>query len=119
VAYNLEHGIDPTPLRKKINDITDLLAREDADTAELLGGGGRQSSRGKAPVPGFGSRRAPQDERSRLAGAAAGELTGLIQELTDQMHAAAGELQFELAARLRDEISGLKRELRAMRAATD
>jgi len=119
VAYNLEHGIDPTPLRKKINDITDLLAREDADTAELLGGGGRQSSRGKAPVPGFGSRRAPHDDRSRLAGAAAGELTGLIQELTDQMHAAAGELQFELAARLRDEISGLKRELRAMRAATD
>ncbi|GEL93622.1 excinuclease ABC subunit UvrB [Cellulomonas composti] len=118
VAYNTANGIDPQPLRKKIGDITDLLAREDADTAELLGGGGRQSSRGKAPVPGFGSKGAPRDERTRLVGAAAGDLAGLIQELTDQMHAAAGELQFELAARLRDEISGLKKELRQMHAAT-
>jgi excinuclease ABC subunit B len=118
VAYNTEHGIDPTPLRKKINDITDLLAREDADTEVLLGGGGRQSSRGKSPVPGFASNRVPRDERSRLAGAAAGDLADLIQELTAQMHAAAGELQFELAARLRDEISGLKKELRQMQAAT-
>ncbi|MBN9327304.1 MAG: excinuclease ABC subunit B [Cellulomonas sp. 73-145] len=118
VAYNREHGIDPTPLRKRINDITDLLAREDADTAELLGGAGRQASRGKAPVPGFGSRRGPQDERTKLVGAAAGELAELIQDLTDQMHAAAAELQFELAARLRDEISGLKKELRQMQAAT-
>ncbi|MDM7831077.1 excinuclease ABC subunit UvrB [Cellulomonas edaphi] len=118
IAYNLENGIDPTPLRKKIGDITDLLAREDADTAELLGGAGRQASRGKAPVPGFGSKGAPRDERTRLTGAAAGELAGLIQDLTDQMHAAAGELQFELAARLRDEISGMKKELRQMQAAT-
>ncbi|AEI12138.1 excinuclease ABC subunit UvrB [Cellulomonas gilvus] len=117
VAYNLANGIDPTPLRKKIGDITDLLAREDADTAELLGGGGRQTSRGKAPVPGFGSRVA-HDDRTRLTGAAAGELASLIQDLTEQMHAAAGELQFELAARLRDEISGLKKELRGMQAAT-
>ncbi len=117
VTYNTEHGIDPTPLRKKINDITDLLAREDADTAQLIGGAGRQASRGKAPVPGFGSR-APQDDRTKLVGAAAGDLADLIQELTDQMHAAAAELQFELAARLRDEIAGLKRELRDMRAAT-
>ncbi|MBO9567480.1 MULTISPECIES: excinuclease ABC subunit UvrB [Cellulomonas] len=118
IAYNLEHGIDPQPLRKRIGDITDMLAREDADTAELLGGGGRQASRGKAPVPGFGSRNAPHDERTRLTGAAAHELADLIQQLTDQMHAAAGELQFELAARLRDEISGLKKELRQMQAAT-
>lgn len=118
IAYNAERGIDPQPLRKKIGDITDLLAREDADTAELLGGAGRQASRGKAPVPGFGSKGAPRDERTRLTGAAAGELAGLIQELTEQMHAAAGELQFELAARLRDEISGLKKELRQMQAAT-
>jgi len=122
LAYNAEHGIDPTPLRKKIGDITDLLAREDADTAELLGGAGRQASRGKAPVPGLGSKGggkgAARDERTRLAGVAASELAGLIQDLTDQMHAAAGELQFELAARLRDEISDLKKELRQMHAAT-
>ncbi|MBD8058909.1 excinuclease ABC subunit UvrB [Cellulomonas sp. JH27-2] len=118
IAYNRENGIDPQPLRKKIGDITDLLAREDADTAELLGGAGRQASRGKAPVPGFGSKGAPRDERTRLTGAAASDLAGLIQDLTDQMHAAAGELQFELAARLRDEISGMKKELRQMQAAT-
>jgi len=118
MAYNLAHGIDPTPLRKKIGDITDLLAREDADTAELLGGAGRQASRGKAPVPGFGSKGGPRDERTRLTGAAASELADLIHDLTEQMHAAAGELQFELAARLRDEISGLKKELRQMQAAT-
>src|SRR3954452_17105396 len=51
VAYNLERGVDPMPLRKKIADITDLLNREDEDTASLLGSG-RQRSRGKAPVPG-------------------------------------------------------------------
>jgi excinuclease ABC subunit B len=118
IAYNTERGIDPQPLRKKIGDITDLLAREDADTAELLGGAGRQASRGKAPVPGLGSKAGPPTERTKLVGAAAGELADLIQELTDQMHVAAGELQFELAARLRDEISGLKKELRQMHAAT-
>jgi excinuclease ABC subunit B len=118
LAYNREKGIDPTPLRKKIADVTDLLAREDADTDALLGGAGRQSSRGKAPVPGFGSRAQHKDERTRLVGAAASDLAGLIQELTDQMHAAAAELQFELAARLRDEIAGLKKELRQMHAAT-
>lgn len=117
IAYNLEHGIDPQPLRKRIGDITDMLAREDADTAELLGGAGRQASRGKSPVPGLGSR-AGGDDRVRLTGAAAHDLADLIQQLTDQMHAAAGELQFELAARLRDEISGLKKELRQMQSAT-
>ncbi|MDR3068866.1 MAG: UvrB/UvrC motif-containing protein, partial [Cellulomonas sp.] len=114
VAFNTEHGIDPTPLRKKIGDITDLLAREDADTAELLGSG-RTTSRGTSPVPRAG---VPADERRRLVGAAAGDLAGLIGELTDQMHAAAAELQFELAARLRDEIADLKRELRQLRSAT-
>jgi len=118
IAYNLEHGIDPQPLRKRIGDITDMLAREDADTADLLGGAGRQASRGKAPVPGLGSRGVATDERSRLTGAAAHDLADLIQQLSDQMHAAAGELQFELAARLRDEISGLKKELRQMQSAT-
>jgi excinuclease ABC subunit B len=117
VAYNEARGIDPTPLRKRIGDITDLLAREDADTEALLGGSGRRMSRGKAqggpaPVPAApGSRRA-------LAGAAAGDLAALIQDLTAQMHAAAAELQFEVAARLRDEIADLKKELRQMTAAT-
>ncbi|GAA2727299.1 excinuclease ABC subunit UvrB [Cellulomonas aerilata] len=115
VAYNLANGIDPTPLRKKIGDITDMLAREDVDTAELLAGGYRNSSRGKAPTP--GAKGAP-NARTKLVGAASGELADLIQELNDQMHAAAAELQFELAARLRDEISGLKKELRQMHAAT-
>ncbi len=96
MAYNAEHGIDPTPLRKKIGDITDLLAREDADTTELL----KESS---------GAVRA----RS-LAGR---DLVSLIEELTEQMHQAAAELQFELAARYRDEVSELKRELRGMQEA--
>ncbi|MGN6239406.1 MAG: helicase-related protein, partial [Cellulosimicrobium cellulans] len=119
IAYNTEHGVDPTPLRKRISDVTDMLAREDVDTAELLAGGYRQpgkGAKGRAPVPG-----APKEGASsgnRLAGAAASDLAELIQELSDQMHAAAGELQFELAARLRDEISGLKKELRQMQAAT-
>ena len=115
VAYNTEHGVDPQPLRKKIADITDLIAREEADTEELIGGGGRQRSRGKAPVPGMRS-------GGRAAGSAAAnlpatDLADLIQQLTDQMHSAAAELQFELAARLRDEVSELKKELRQMRAA--
>ncbi len=113
VAYNTEHGIDPTPLRKRIADITDLLAREDADTETLLGGAGRQQSRGKAPVPGLRSRdrgSSPLD----LSSMAASDLADLIQQLTEQMHAAAAELQFEVAARLRDEIGDLKKELRQM-----
>ena len=57
VAYNEAHGVDPQPLRKKIQDITDLITREDADTEELLGGSGRTQSRGKAPVPGMSSQR--------------------------------------------------------------
>ncbi|WP_265521095.1 excinuclease ABC subunit UvrB [Oerskovia flava] len=116
VAYNAEHGIDPTPLRKRISDVTDMLAREDIDTAQLLAGGYRQSGKAKAPVPGGPKEGATGG--NRLAGVAASELADLIQELSDQMHAAAGELQFELAARLRDEISGLKKELRQMHAAT-
>ncbi len=120
IAYNQEKGIDPTPLRKRIGDITDLLAREDADTAELLAGEARRPGRGRSPVPG-GARQTGAGAPSRravLAGAAAGELADLIQELTDQMHQAAAELQFELAGRLRDEIAGLKRELRQMQQAT-
>ena len=113
VAYNEACGVDPQPLRKRIADITDLLAREDADTAERLGGGGRQQSRGKAPVPGLSSRDAGRHARD-LAGLPSSDLADLVQQLTDQMHAAAAELHFEVAARLRDEISELKRELRQM-----
>ncbi|WP_125777650.1 excinuclease ABC subunit UvrB [Antribacter gilvus] len=117
VAYNLANGVDPTPLRKKIADVTDMLAREDLDTAELLAGGYRKpGGRGKAPVP--GSPKEGATTGNRLSGAAASELAELIQELTAQMHGAAAELQFEVAARLRDEISGLKKELRQMQAAT-
>jgi len=119
IAYNRERGLDPQPLRKKINDILDSLAREDADTQQLIGGAGRQQSRGKTPVPGLSSR-APGDAVARgraFAGMPATELADLIHQLSEQMHAAAAELQFELAARLRDEIGDLKKELRGMREA--
>ena len=118
LAYNAERGVDPMPLRKRIADITDLLAREDADTAELLGGSGRQQSRGKTPTPGMGSRGGGRDAQGRhLRSVPAADLSDLIQQLTDQMHGAATELQFELAARLRDEIGDLKKELRGMQRA--
>ncbi len=122
LAYNAEHGIDPTPLRKRIADILDQLVREDADTEKLLGGGGRQQSRGKAPVPGLSSKaRAAaaggQGGGPGRGGEARGDLVALITELTEQMHAAAAELQFEVAARIRDEIKDLKHELRGMQAA--
>jgi len=113
VAYNVALGVDPQPLRRRIADITDMLAREDADTAELLGGGGRQQSRGKSPVPGLSSKAAGQTVRG-LAGLPSSDLADLVRQLTDQMHAAAAELQFEVAARIRDEISDLKKELRQM-----
>ncbi len=120
LAYNRENGVTPTALRKKIRDITDMLAREDADTAALLGGAGRQQSRGKTPVPGMASRPGEDDatRRARVAAMPAADLSQLIQDLTDQMHAAAAELQFELAGRLRDELGDLKKELRGMQAAT-
>ncbi len=101
VAYNLEHGIDPQPLRKRIADITDLLVREEADTEALIGAATTTSK----PV-------------RRTASMAEGDLVSLIEQLTAQMHAAAGDLQFELAARIRDEVSDLKAELRSMREAT-
>ena len=113
LAYNAAHGIDPQPLRKKIADVTDMLAREDVDTDELLAGGYRGHE--ERAVVGRRRRAAEATVREKLAGAAAGDLAGLVEELTAQMHAAAEDLQFELAARLRDEIRDLKKELRAMR----
>ena len=123
VAYNEAHGLNPQPLRKRIADILDQIVREDADTEQLIGGGGRQQSRGKSPVPGLSSRAraavqaAATAEDGAPSSAARGELVGLITELTEQMHTAAAELQFEVAARLRDEIRDLKHELRGMHAA--
>ncbi|CEG98773.1 excinuclease ABC subunit UvrB [Propionibacterium freudenreichii] len=107
VDYNKAHGVDPQPLRKKIADITDMLVREDADTDKLLAdtrGSGQEAS----ALP------TTSDKHKRGENLPATELAGLIQELTAQMHSAAGELQFELAARLRDEIADLKKELRGM-----
>jgi len=111
VAYNTEHGIDPQPLRKKIADITDQLAREGRDTAELLAERERASSgrKGRQPTPGL--------RREGIAAAGANELEELIADLNQQMMDAAGELKFELAARLRDELSDLKKDLRAMQKA--
>jgi excinuclease ABC subunit B len=123
VAYNAANGINPQPLRKRIADILDQIIREDADTEQLIGGAGRQQSRGKSPVPGLSSRAraaargAGEPVPDAAPGEARGDLVALIQELTDQMHAAAAELQFEVAARLRDEIKELKHELRGMQAA--
>jgi len=95
VAYNKKMGVDPQPLRKKIADITDMLSREEEDTAKLISAE-RIHTRKHTP---------------------SGDLLTLISELSDQMRAAASELQFELAARLRDEISDLKKELRGMQSA--
>ncbi|WP_311496807.1 excinuclease ABC subunit UvrB [uncultured Mobiluncus sp.] len=134
IAYNEAHGIDPQPLRKKISDVTDMLAREDIDTAELLGTGYRQPDQKPSPA----ARSAAQDAAAARAAlevinraranaaddqsAQAGEhddtvdLVSLVTELTEQMHAAASELRFELAARLRDEIADLKKEIRRGKA---
>ena len=121
-AFNRERGIDPQPLRKRIADITDLLQREDADTEVLLGSG-RSRSRGKGSgMPGGGRGAVAADagvaSGAKAFGLPAAELSGLIQELTTQMHTAASELHFELAARLRDEVAELKKELRQMTNAT-
>lgn len=114
LAYNREHGIDPQPLRKKIADVTDMLAREEIDTESLLGTGYRGAGSG----PDAQTRReAGQDVRERLANQNESSLAELIAELTAQMQEAARQLQFEVAARLRDEVRDLKKELRQMREA--
>jgi excinuclease ABC subunit B len=127
--YNREHGIDPTPLRKKIADITEMLAREEESTQELLqtwagteakgraGGVKPAQGKGRQPTPVLGERAAGH-HAANLAGMPSSDLAQLIQDLTDQMKASAAELQFEVAARLRDEIQELKKELRQMMEAT-
>ncbi|MFT4041938.1 MAG: excinuclease ABC subunit UvrB [Gordonia sp. (in: high G+C Gram-positive bacteria)] len=119
IAYNTEHGIDPKPLRKKIADILDQVYREAEDGPVEVGGSGRNSSRG----------RRAQGEVSKTSASAGvienrdastmprAELANLVASLTEQMMAAARDLQFELAGRLRDEIADLKKELRGMDAA--
>jgi excinuclease ABC subunit B len=128
VAYNTERGIDPQPLRKKIADITEMLAREDENTQALLqtwadvGVKGRaggvkagQSKSGLAPTPALSKIKSQLPD---AAGIPSTDLAELIQQLTDQMRAAAAELQFEVAARIRDEVNELKKELRQMMEAT-
>lgn len=102
-AFNAEHGIDPQPLRKKIADITDMLARERIDTDRLV------AAASEARV----------ESRRLVAGTPAADLQSLIEDLSQQMRSAAEELNFELAARIRDEVGDLKKELRSMLAATE
>jgi excinuclease ABC subunit B len=120
IAYNVAHGVDPQPLRKKIADILDQVYREADDTEATVdvGGSGRNASRGR--------RAQGEPGRAVSAGVIAGrdttnmpraELADLIKDLTNQMMSAARDLQFELAARIRDEIADLKKELRGMDAA--
>ncbi|MDQ4021655.1 MAG: UvrB/UvrC motif-containing protein, partial [Actinomycetota bacterium] len=121
ITYNAERGLDPQPLRKKINDILDRVYAEAEDSAEgvEVGGSGRNASRGKRATGEAGRARASAGvlegrDTSRMPRA---ELADLVQQLTEQMMSAARDLQFELAARLRDEIAELKKELRGMDAA--
>ena len=126
IAYNEERGITPEPLRKKIHDILDDIYREAEDTEGAMAGhgpggavvvgAGRQITRGKGPVPDLRSR-GGKAVVAETEGMARAQLVELVQELNDQMLAAARELQFEVAARIRDEIAELKKELRAMDAA--
>lgn len=116
IAYNDEHGIDPQPLRKQVNDILDRVYTESEDTEESVGGSGRNASRGKKPT-GESQGSAGVVEGRDAKSMPRAELADLVQQLNDQMLNAAKELQFEVAARLRDEIHDLKKELRGMDAA--
>jgi excinuclease ABC subunit B len=108
VAYNLERGVDPQPLRKKIADITDQIMREEEDTAKLLEAAAGKRKSGSA---------APLKARKGIGANGYDEILSIVLELDAQMKAAAAELNFELAARLRDEISELKYELRQIEKA--
>ncbi len=115
IAYNTEHGIDPKPLRKKIADVTDMLAREEVDTQELVKGGyRREKAHSSVTVDEMAS---GARSREQLAAIAEDDLEALIVELSERMMKAAESLQFETAARLRDEVADLKKELRQMREA--
>ncbi|MEH3154546.1 MAG: excinuclease ABC subunit UvrB [Gordonia paraffinivorans] len=118
VAYNKAAGVDPQPLRKKIADILDQVYKEAEDSVDI-GGSGRNSSRGRRAQgePGRSGSSAGVIEKRDVSAMPRAELADLIASLTDQMMAAARDLQFELAGRLRDEIADLKKELRGMDAA--
>ncbi|GAA4864449.1 excinuclease ABC subunit UvrB [Saccharopolyspora rosea] len=118
IAYNEEHGIDPQPLRKKIADILDRVYTESEDTEEsvAVGGSGRNVSRGKKPTGEAVASAGVLEDRD-IKSMPRAELADLVQQLNEQMMNAARDLQFELAARLRDEIQDLKKELRGMDAA--
>ena len=122
IAYNKEHGVDPKPLLKKISDVNDMLAKEDVDTQTLLEGGYRNANKAgnsHLGVPMYDKEEADKRHQEILsAGLPAQDLADLIRQLSDQMHTAAQQLQFELAARLRDEIKDLKKELRQMTEAS-
>jgi excinuclease ABC subunit B len=109
VAYNKALGVDPQPLQKKIIDITDQIEREELDTAELIAELGKAKGRKTTAVPLRSNR--------GIAAMAQDEILAVVMDLDAQMRHAAGELQFELAARLRDEIAELKHELRQMKKA--
>jgi excinuclease ABC subunit B len=102
IAYNLEHGIDPKTIRKAVGDILSFLNGFGDDSSAIPGKGGRkQRERDKVK---HDLKSLPQQELGRL-----------IQTLEDEMHEAATDLKFEYAARLRDEINDLRRELRDAR----
>lgn len=98
IAYNKEHGVDPQPLRKKIADILDQVYENNGEEAA--------ESDPSAVV-----------EKRDVSSMATDEVEALINDLQAQMGAAARELKFELAGRLRDEIADLKKELRGLKEA--
>ncbi len=109
VAYNTANGVDPQPLRKKIADITDVLMREEVDTEALI------EQLKKEPARKVGS--TPMRGRKNIGAQGKDQLLATILELDAQMKQSARDLQFELAARIRDEISELKKELRQIESA--
>src|SRR5699024_852284 len=115
LAFNTEHGIDPTPLRKRIADVTDMLAREDIDTETLMAteyrSGKEKVARDRARANAVD---AVKGRSVDLWDVTVSAPTGRIDEMTQEMHQAAATLNFEVAARLRDEVQELKKELRAV-----
>jgi excinuclease ABC subunit B len=109
IAYNTANGVDPQPLRKKIADITDVLMREEVDTEALI------EQLKKEPARKVGS--TPMRGRKNIGAQGKDQLLATILELDAQMKQSARDLQFELAARIRDEISELKKELRQIESA--